>query len=88
MEEAEALGAQAYITGEWYTRGNPGAEDDGEWVEANRAACLAYAESSAMALLGFSHAATEFLVMERQMAGFFANRGYQVECLRQSNWWR
>jgi len=41
-----------------------------------------------MALLGFSHAATEFLVMKEQMAGYFQRRGLQVECLEQSDWWR
>lgn len=41
-----------------------------------------------MALLGFSHAATEFLVMKRQMTGYFRGRGLQVECLEQSDWWR
>jgi hypothetical protein len=41
-----------------------------------------------MALLGFSHAATEFLVMERQMAGYFQRHGLHLECLAQSDWWR
>lgn len=88
MEEAETLGAQAYITGEWYTRTMPAGESDRGWVEANRAACQAYAASTHMALLGFSHAATEFLVMKEQMAGYFRRRGLQVECLEQSDWWR
>jgi putative NIF3 family GTP cyclohydrolase 1 type 2 len=88
MEEAEALGAQAYITGEWYTRTMPAGESERGWAEANRAACQTYAELTNMALLGFSHAVTEFLVMKEQMADYFRRRGLLVECLEQSDWWR
>jgi putative NIF3 family GTP cyclohydrolase 1 type 2 len=88
MEEAEALGAQAYITGEWYTRTTPSGESERRWAEANRAACQTYEASTKMALLGFSHAATEFLVMKEQMADHFRRRDLQVECVEQSDWWR
>jgi putative NIF3 family GTP cyclohydrolase 1 type 2 len=88
MEEAEALGVQAYITGEWYTRTIPPDESERQWAQANRDACLTYAKSSSMAMLGFSHAASEFLVMRSQMSGFFEDRGYRAECLEQSDWWR
>jgi putative NIF3 family GTP cyclohydrolase 1 type 2 len=88
MEEAEALGAQAYITGEWYTRTVPSEESERRWAETNRAVCQSYAASSRMALLGFSHAASEFLVMRDQMAGWFQRRGLPVECLEQADWWR
>jgi putative NIF3 family GTP cyclohydrolase 1 type 2 len=88
MEQAETRGAQAYISGDWYTRTMPSSESDRRWAEANRAACQAYAESSSMALLGFSHAATEFLVMKRRMADYFRRMGLEVECLAQSDWWR
>lgn len=88
MEEAEALGAQAYISGEWYTRTMPSGESDRRWAQGNRAACHAYAESSRMALLGFSHAASEFLVMKGPMADYFQRMGLEVECLTQSDWWR
>jgi putative NIF3 family GTP cyclohydrolase 1 type 2 len=88
MEEAERLGADAYITGEWYTRTLPPGESERQWAEGNRAACQAYAASSRMALLGFSHAATEFLVMESQMAPWFRERRLKVECVEQSDWWR
>jgi putative NIF3 family GTP cyclohydrolase 1 type 2 len=88
MEEVEGLGAEAYISGEWYTRTTPSGESGRRWAEANRAACQMYAESSKMALLGFSHAATEFLVMRNQMADWFRRGGFQVECLEQSDWWR
>jgi putative NIF3 family GTP cyclohydrolase 1 type 2 len=88
MEEAEALGAEAYLTGEWYTRTTPLEESERDWAETNRAACLEYAESSKMAMLGFSHAATEFLVMRSQMGDWFRARGLHVACLEQSDWWR
>jgi putative NIF3 family GTP cyclohydrolase 1 type 2 len=88
MEEAEALGAEAYLTGEWYTRTTPLEESERHWAETNRAACLEYAESSNMAMLGFSHAATEFLVMRSQMGDWFRGRGLHVACLEQSDWWR
>jgi len=88
LEEAELSGAQAFITGEWYTRTTPRDERGKEWAEANRTACRAYADASKMALLGFSHAATEYLVMKSQMADYFKRKGVQVTCLEQSDWWR
>lgn len=88
LEEAERMGAQVFITGEWYTRTTPREEQGREWAARNRAACKAYAESSKMALLGFSHAATEYLVMKTQMADHFGEKGVEVVCLEQSDWWR
>jgi putative NIF3 family GTP cyclohydrolase 1 type 2 len=88
LEEAEQRGAQAYITGEWYTRTLPKDPEEQEWVEANKVACLAYAEGSSMALLGFSHAASEYLVMKGQMVGFFDAKGVRATSLEQSDWWR
>jgi putative NIF3 family GTP cyclohydrolase 1 type 2 len=88
LEEAEQMGAQVFITGEWYTRTTPRDEQGREWAARNKATCKAYAESSKMALLGFSHAATEYLVMRTQMAGYFRRKGIEVVCLEQSDWWR
>ncbi len=88
LEESQNLGAQVYITGEWYTRTTPADQAGQAWAEANCAACHSYAKSSPMALLGFSHAATEFLVMTTQMTGFFRRKGLRVVCLEQSDWWR
>jgi len=89
FQEAEQLGAQVVITGEWYTRllalANP---KDADWAEKNREECKAYANTSTMALLGFSHAATEYLVMERQLAPYLRCQGLTVSCVRQSDWWR
>lgn len=88
FEEAETLGAQVYITGEWFTRTTPPDQDGKAWAETNRVECLSYARSSSMAFLGFSHAATEYLVMPAQMAGIFEREGLKVRCLQQSDWWR
>jgi putative NIF3 family GTP cyclohydrolase 1 type 2 len=88
LEEAERRGAQAYITGEWYTRTLPVEREEKEWAEANRAACQAYADKSGMALLGFSHAASEYLVMKGQMVRYFEARGVRATSLEQSDWWR
>jgi hypothetical protein len=88
FEAAEQLGAQVYITGEWWTRTTPPGDEERKWAEGNRAACKAYAAQSQMAFLGFSHAATEFLVMEDQMADYFRQKGLEVTCLAQSDWWR
>lgn len=86
--EAESLGAEAYVTGEWYTRTTPADHAGRRWAEANRGKCRVYAEQTGMALLGFSHAASEFLVMTRHMAAFFEAKGVPVHCLKQSDWWR
>ena len=85
LKEAERLGAQAYITGEWYTRTTPQDEKDRKWAEENRIAYKAYSEKSGMAIMGFSHAATEFLVMRTQMADYFKKRNLKVVCLKQSD---
>jgi putative NIF3 family GTP cyclohydrolase 1 type 2 len=88
LAEAETLGAEAFITGDWYTRSKPLGEADRRWVSDNRTACLAYAAKTGMALIGFSHAATEHLVMTRRMKPFFAAHGLPTHCLGQSDWWR
>lgn len=88
LQEASQLGAQAIITGEWSTRLTPSDPDAADWVAKNRAACTAFAHTSTMALLGFSHAATEYLVMERQLATYFRSLGLMVYCVKQSDWWR
>jgi len=88
FREAQRWGAQAFITGEWYTRTRPRDEEGRRWAQANRAACRAYADSSQMAFLGFSHAASEYLVMRQQMASYFEQQGLRVRCLAQSDWWR
>jgi putative NIF3 family GTP cyclohydrolase 1 type 2 len=88
FEEAEGSGAQAFITGEWITRTRPPDEQGQAWATANRAACRAYAKTTGMALLAFSHAATEFLVMKGHMTSYFGRKSLPTTCLEQSDWWR
>jgi hypothetical protein len=88
MAEAEEAGVQAYICGTWDMMTTPRDEGGRARAEAARRACRAYAGATSMALLGFSHPATEFLVMKDQMAGWFARRGLPVTCLAQVDWWR
>ncbi len=88
FQAAEEWGADVYITGEWWTRTTPLGEGERAWAEGNRAACCAYAEASGMAFLGVSHAASEHLVMEMQMANWFRQQGVPAACLEPVDWWR
>ncbi|MBN2387258.1 MAG: Nif3-like dinuclear metal center hexameric protein [Anaerolineales bacterium] len=88
LRTAEALGAQAYLTGEWHPRLQPGREEARLWAAERNAVCREFAAGTTMALLGFSHAASEFLVMEAQMKPYFEELGLQVTCLPQLDWWR
>jgi putative NIF3 family GTP cyclohydrolase 1 type 2 len=83
MQNAEAAGAQAYITGEIHSRIDT---DYGhqKFADVNR-----FAATTRMALLGVSHAASEFLVMEREMQAWFKHRfAVATDPLREAHWWR
>ena len=88
LAEAEQLGAQAYVTGIWYPETVQLDEQGRAFMETSRVALREYAATSEMALLGFSHAATESLVMRTQMVDFFSRQGAEAVCLEQSDWWR
>lgn len=88
MAEAESLGAEAYITGEWYTRSVPLDPRDQEWAQENRTACQNFAKNTRMHLFGFSHPATEFLVMKTQMEHHFHMLGLEAVAVPQDDWWR
>ena len=88
LQEAERLGAQAYITGDWHPRLQPTPPNNRRWAENRNAECHAFASQTKMALLGFSHAASEFLVMKTQLAPYFRQHGLPVTCLEQPDWWR
>jgi len=88
IAEAEKLGAHAYITGEWYTRTLPLDPRNQEWAQTNREACQSFAEKSPMHFLGFSHPATEFLVMKTQIVDFFYRLGLEASAVPQDDWWR
>jgi putative NIF3 family GTP cyclohydrolase 1 type 2 len=83
MRNAEALGAQAYITGEIRSRI---ATDYGR---AKFAEVESFAHQTGMALLGVSHAASEFLVMRNEMQAWFKTRvADAVTPLSEPHWWR
>ncbi len=83
MSVAEELGAQAYITGEIHSR------IETEYGRTKFADVERFAAGTSMALLGVSHAASEFLVMQRDMRAWFTER-YAVETspLSETHWWR
>jgi putative NIF3 family GTP cyclohydrolase 1 type 2 len=83
MAIAEAAGAQAYITGEIHSR------IDTEYGHTKFAEVERFAAASAMALLGVSHAASEFLVMRNEMRAWFSERfAVQAIPLAEEHWWR
>jgi putative NIF3 family GTP cyclohydrolase 1 type 2 len=88
LREAERLGAQAYITGDWHPRLQPTRPSDRQWAESRNAERQAFAGQTKIALLGFSHAASEFLVMKTQLTPYFRQHGLPVTCLEQPDWWR
>ena len=83
MAVAEGLGAQAYLTGELHVR------IEGERGRRNFAEVEAFAATTGMTLLGVSHAASEHLVIETQLARWLAAR-FQLTLnpIREPQWWR
>jgi putative NIF3 family GTP cyclohydrolase 1 type 2 len=83
METAERLGAQAYVTGEIHVR------IEGEYGRTKLAEVQRFARRTSMILAGVSHAASEHLVMETQLARWLlAEIGMQVQPIREERWWR
>ncbi len=83
MRHVEAVGADAYITGEIHSR------IDTEYGHRKFAEVDRFAATTRMALIGVSHAASEFLVMEREMQVWFKHRFAVVTVpLREAHWWR
>lgn len=83
MRHAEAVGADAYITGEIHSR------IDTDYGHQKFADVEQFAASTRMALLGVSHAASEFLVMDREMQAWFKQRfAVATVPLAEDHWWR
>ena len=83
MQHAEAAGADAYITGEIHSR------IDTEYGHRKFADVERFAATTGMALLGVSHAASEFLIMQREMQGWFSGRfAIATVPLPEAHWWR
>lgn len=83
MQIAEDMGAHAYITGEIHSR------FDSDYGRQRFAEIERFAQSTRMALIGVSHAASEFMVMQQEMQSWFRQR-FAVETvpLAESHWWR
>ncbi len=83
MREAESCRAQAYITGEIHCH------IDNEYGRRRYQQMMEYVPSTAMSLIGVSHAASEYLVMKTQMQRWFL-RNFPVEVvhLPQRVWWK
>ena len=83
MAHAESLGAQAYLTGELHVR------IEGERGRRTFAEVEAFAATTGLTLLGVSHAASEHLVIETQLARWLDDRfGIAIRPLREVRWWR
>ncbi|MGR6316888.1 Nif3-like dinuclear metal center hexameric protein [Micromonospora soli] len=83
MAHAERLGAQAYLTGELHVR------IEGEYGRRKFDQVREFAAGTPMTLVGVSHAASEQLVLETQLAAWFRERhGIEVVPLREPEWWR
>ena len=83
MRHAEVVGADAYITGEIHSR------IDTDYGRQKFDDVEQFAASTRMALLGVSHAASEFLVMHREMQSWFKQRfAVATAPLAEAHWWR
>jgi putative NIF3 family GTP cyclohydrolase 1 type 2 len=83
MRDAEAKGAQAYLTGEILDRID---NDHGRRLFAD---VQGFARATEMSLLGVSHAASEYLVMKTQMVPWLkATFAVKAEPIPMSRWWR
>ena len=83
LREAEGHGVHAYLTGEIHSR------CDNDYIRAVHARVQEYAKTAPMAMIGVSHAASEQLVMERQMVPWLrANLDVEAREIREPVWWR
>lgn len=82
MQEADALGAQAYITGEIHCH------IDNPYGKQRFAQMMEYVPETTMSLIGVSHSASEYLVMKTQMKRWFEqSTSLRVVLLPQEKWW-
>ena len=80
--EAEALGADTYLSGQWWS------PHDGEWADANRTALRDHLARSAMNYLGCSHDGSELVVVRDRLAPLLESWGLETVLLRQDDHWR
>jgi len=83
MKEAESRGAQVYLSGEIVNR------VDNDYGRQQRKEDEEFASTTQMSLIGVSHAASEFLVMEKQLIPWFERElGIKALALPLAAWWR
>jgi len=83
MVTAAEMGAQAYVTGEVHCH------IDNDYGRSKMGAMREYLAVTPMAMIGGSHAASEFLVMRTQMAGWFERElGLEACPIEPPIWWR
>jgi putative NIF3 family GTP cyclohydrolase 1 type 2 len=83
MREAEAKGAQVYLSGEILNR------IDDDRGRRNFREVQDFARGTSMSLVGVSHAASEFLVMKTQLTPWLrAAADVETELIPPSRWWR
>ena len=80
--EAEALGADTYLAGQWWS------PHDGDWADGNRAALRQHLGRSAMNYLGCSHDGSELVVFRDRLAPLLESWGLEAILLRQDDHWR
>jgi putative NIF3 family GTP cyclohydrolase 1 type 2 len=82
MQEAEKLGAQAFLTGEIHCH------IDNEYGKKKYDEMKEYCRSTSMSLIGVSHAASEYLVLASQLKPWFEeNFHLPVTLIPQKKWW-
>lgn len=82
IDEAQALGADTYLAGVWWT------PHQGAWPDENRAAIRAALPRWRMNLLSASHDGSELVVFRDRLAPLFERWGLDVHLVRQADHWR
>jgi putative NIF3 family GTP cyclohydrolase 1 type 2 len=82
MEGALAIGCDTYLTGDFRVR------HSGPWAEEHRPHFDAFVDSVELNLVGASHYATEAVVLESEMLGWFNGLGLPAEFVPQADPWR
>jgi putative NIF3 family GTP cyclohydrolase 1 type 2 len=82
LAQAEALGADTFLAGHWWT------PHPGEWSDANRAAFRDRLPACRMNLLGASHDGSELVVFRDRLDPLFRDWGLDVTLRRQADHWR
>jgi putative NIF3 family GTP cyclohydrolase 1 type 2 len=88
LRQAQENACDMYLTGEWYPRYTPKDEDVKLSVARLKEEIASFTQNLKMALVGVSHAASEFLVMKTQIKDYFEKMGLEAEAIPQKNWWR